>query len=138
MEVFMQQQDGTAPQHVRSVADIQAIRRERVVYTYTVPSELASLGISSVGLVELTAEEEQMAIKRARGDQFRLAGELVKESLREIDGKRVSLADGSVDAAWNRMPAKIRSLVLQAYAQIHNPPEGAAEGFLQSRQVRAG
>jgi hypothetical protein len=36
------------------------------------------------------------------------------------------------------MTPKVRSLVLQAYAEIHAPPEGAAEGFLRSRRLKVG
>lgn len=108
----------------------------RPEYTYDLPEALAkSIGITSITLVELTSDEEMMAARRAAGDQVRLAWELPKESLRGVSGKRVGAADGSIDAAWNGLHPKARSLVMQAYNDLHNPAQEDVKTFLASRQV---
>ena len=114
---------------------VEEARTTRAVFTYTVPVGMGG-DIKSVGLVELTASEELMAAKRASGEGARLAYEMAKTSLVEVNGSKVGLADGSADSAWNKMPPKVRNLVIQAFASLHAPPEDDAASFLASRQVR--
>jgi hypothetical protein len=114
-------------------------QNQRQTYSYKVPPKLAaSTGIESVTLVELTADEEIAAAKRSRNDNVRLAYELVKSSLVGVNGKQVSLADGTADAAWNRMDPKVRALALQAYASLHNAEEEDVADFINSRSVNVG
>jgi len=111
----------------------------RPKYTYNLPTLISSqIEVQSVTLVELTSSEEMMAAKRAQNDPIRLAWELPKESLRAIDGKAISTADGSSDQAWESLHPKARSFVMQAYNQLHNPVEPDVAAFLQSRQVEIG
>lgn len=109
----------------------------RPLYVYATPPRLHAVA-KSVGLVELTAEEELMAAKRANNNPVRLAYELAKESLRQFDGRAVSLADGTSDTAWNVMGPVLRTLVITAYQEIHNPREDDAATFLASREVQFG
>jgi hypothetical protein len=109
----------------------------RVVNTFDVPPGISS-AIKQVGLIELTADEELMATKRSRQDNVRLAYELAKQSLTEINGNKISIADGSADKAWNEMSPKLRNLVIRAYAELHAPPDEEADDFLKSRKARAG
>jgi len=114
-------------------------RADRPVYTYAIPNKLSrESGISSVSLTELTAEEELMASKRSRNDAFKLASELTKTSLVMVDGKRMSMADGSADAAWNTMHPKVRQLVMRAYSQLHSVEDEDESSFLTSCQVDVG
>ncbi len=108
--------------------------KAEVVYTYDVGPSLHD-EIRSVGLVELTAEDEIAATRRARGDSIRLAFELGKQSLRYIDGKRVGLGDGSVDTQWERLGARLRNLVLQAFADINSAEDDQIATFRKSRKV---
>lgn len=115
------------------------VEKGRPLYEYTIPETLAGkFGVKSVGLVELTAEEEIFATKRSRNDVVRLGFELAKESLRTVDGKPVSTTDGSADRAWQLMHPKIRQLVVGAYGDIHNPSDQEAAVFRKSLQVRVG
>ena len=118
---------------VEAVAAVN--KKTRPVYLYDVPQSVPG-DIRCVGLVELTSEDELDATKRARGDTMRLAFELAKQSLVEVNEKPVTQADGSVDSAWDKMGAQVRNLVLTAYAKLHAPSEGVAEGFLKSQRVR--
>lgn len=109
----------------------------RVVYEYDVPAEYAGLReIKTIGLVELTAEEEMQATRRARGDGIRLAFELSKQSLHEVNGEKINHSDGSGDRLWNEMPPKVRNLVLRAYTELHSPDDEATMGFTASRRVK--
>ena len=116
---------------------LEAVKSSRAVHTYTLPERLHP-SIKTVGLVELTPVEELMATKRSGSDGIRLAYELAKQALAEINGAPVRLADGSSDTAWESMGAKVRNLVLGAYADLHTPPDGAADAFLKSHEVRVG
>ena len=106
----------------------------RVVYTYDVPEGMHS-EIETVGLVELTAEDEISATRRARSDQIRLAFELAKQSFRYVNGEEVKLANGTADKAWNLMGSQLRNLVLQAFTEIHTPQDDAVDSFRASRRV---
>jgi hypothetical protein len=109
---------------------------DRAKHIYTLPAKLAALSdVKSVTLVELTADEEIMAAKRARGDQVRLALELPKEAFRGMNGKPLSSSDGSVDKEWDRLHPVVRSCVMQAYNALHNPGQEDVTAFLQSRQT---
>lgn len=110
----------------------------RPVHIYEVSPELSDgCGVTSIGLVELTADEELMAAKRTRDDSMKLGFELIKQSMAEINGATVSLADGTTDRAWNTMSAKLRHVLLQAWHEIHKAKEEVEKGFLKSRRVRA-
>lgn len=109
----------------------------RAVHTFTVPEAVAAqTGVKSVGLVELTALDELAAAKKAKGDTTRLAYELSKAALVEINGEKMSLVDGSLDRAWVKLHPIIRNMVLAAYSELHAPPEGSVDDFLKSRQVK--
>jgi hypothetical protein len=111
----------------------------RPKHTYKIPSQIAeATGTASVGLVELTAMEEMQATKKAGTDTMRIAFELAKSSLVEMNGKPLSRANGEHDSAWQNMHPKIRSLVLQAYTKIHQPESDEVEGFLESATVEVG
>jgi hypothetical protein len=135
-------QSAFSPQNVASPAELLqagAASGNRVIYFYAIPAELAKeKNIREVGLVELTADEELMCTKRANNNPIRLAYELAKESLRQIDKVTLSTADGSADVAWNKMGSKIRTLVVTAYNKLHNPTETEGDGFLKSQKVTVG
>lgn len=111
----------------------------RPKHVFQIPAGMAeATGVSSVGLVELTAIEEMQATKKAGSDTMRIAFELAKSSLVEMNGKPLSRANGEHDSAWQTMHPKIRSLVLQAYTRIHQPESDEVEGFLGSATVEVG
>lgn len=110
-------------------------RAKRAHHVYDVPKN-AEAGFTSVTLVELTAEEELQATRRARGDVVRVAYELAKQCLVAVDGKHIGLEDGTVDEAWAKMGPKLRTLIMTAYAELHTPAESDAGNFLKSRRVR--
>jgi hypothetical protein len=107
----------------------------REIHTFTIPPPLQN-GIKTVGLVELTAEEELNATKRAQGDGLRLAYEMTKISLVEIDGKTLVRSEGDTDAAFERMHPKVRSLVVSAFNSLHAPDDKETLDFLKSRSSR--
>jgi hypothetical protein len=107
----------------------------RAINTFKVPSSIGG-SVLSVGLVELTADEEMMAEKRAGADRPRVAVELSKQALAEVNGKPVNLTDGSADTAWNSLPAKVRTLVITAYTRLHIPSDEEMGGFFASMEVR--
>lgn len=118
--------------------------RSRLVHVFDVPVSVGAGNIARVGLVELTIDEEQRAHKVSRGEGARLSYEMLKLSLVEVhatDGavRKVVKHDGSADRLWNdEIGPQLRQLLILAYAEVHNPPEAAIDGFLKSRTVRAG
>ena len=109
----------------------------RTLHVFTFPEGLAKeVGYKSVGIVELTADEQLQATKRCGQDAIRLAYELAKESLRAVDGSTVGAADGSVDKVWAALNPKALNLVIRAYSDIHNPNVEDVDSFLSSRTVK--
>jgi hypothetical protein len=121
----------------KNALEVLATKPSRTLNVFEIPADVAQgeMPIQSIGLHELTADEEIQAAQRSRGDSFQLAAELTKQALVEVNGKPVSLGDGSVDSAFNRMGSQIRNLVMEAYSNIHSPPQGAAKSFLRTRKV---
>ena len=117
---------------------MEATKKDRPIYVYDVPPVCGDTAITSIGLVQLTTGEELMAAKRAHGDNFKLAFELAKQCVVEVNGEKVGVGDGSVDTAWNKMTPQTRNLVMGEYAALHAPPDGAEEAFRKSRRVKVG
>ena len=107
---------------------------QRPRYTYNLPNA-DEVGVKTITLVELKADEELLATKRARSDPFRLAYELAKTCLVALDGKAIDVTDGSREIAWDSMHPKVRAFVVQAYTSLHQPKEEEVSDFLLSRQV---
>ncbi len=110
-------------------------KQSRTVHVFDLPESVPG-DIKQVSIVELTAQEELLASKRAGGDPFRIAYELAKQALVEINGEKVGLADGSADAVWAKMHPVVRELVVKAHQSTHNATEEQTRDFLQSRKVR--
>ena len=109
---------------------------ERPIYTFDVPEYMQrDVGVKTISLVELTANEELMAAKRARNDQAATMYELVKASVVAVDGKPLTLSDGTVDTWMDQANPKLRTLVTQAYNSLHTIQEADAMVFLKSRRV---
>jgi hypothetical protein len=118
---------------------LAAPQAARAVHIFTFSPEIQKeLGVTSVGLHELTIDEELAASQRANSSPFRLAYEMPKQALVEVDGQPVSLADGSADIAWSKLSPRARQFVMTAYSKIHNATEDEAKVFLQSQTVRVG
>ncbi len=125
-----------------AVAKASSSVSERTINWFTVPEDIANeTGVVRVGLVELTSGEELLASNRASNNAIRLAFELAKESVRFANNEEINTADGSADVFWGRtrpgMP-KLRSLVLAAFGDIHNPSNAEIDSFLKSRSMKAG
>lgn len=126
-------------QSLQDPNDVSVVRgKSRPVFTYVIPPKLHRYGIKTVGLIELTANEELMATRRSAMSPMALAAELAKESLRKVDSKSVSTTDGTADFAFNTMHPKIRTLVMSAYNLLHNPDGDDTKGFLDSQEMSVG
>lgn len=113
------------------------VKKNRAVNLFDVPNDIAeSSGVLQVGMVTLTAEEELLCFKRAKGENAKLAMELSKASLVEADGKPLSHVDGSIDSFWKDLDPKLRQLILTAYADLHSAGDENQESFLKSRKIR--
>ena len=118
------------------IEEATAAKATRAVYEYKVPSHVAN-GVEKVGLIKLTAREEIMATCLARNDAIRLAYELAKASLVELNGELIDKTNGDDDVAWEKMDPQVRDLVMSAYGDLHTLPVEVTESFLASRTVRA-
>ena len=124
---------------LKSAADAHAAANQnepRAVHTFTVPKHLGGK-LEKVSLVEINTGEELMAVARARQDPLLLGFSLAQQALYAVkyadkEPQRVSTGDGSAEAAYAAMPAKVRQLVLTAYTRLHNPVEDDQKDFLDS------
>lgn len=114
---------------------LQAARKARPVHIFEVPQSVPS-EIRTLGVVELTANEELQATRRVAGDQFRLAYELALASLVEVDGQAVKLSDGTADKAFNDMGPRGRQLLMQAYHKVNGVEQEQTASFLSSQKIR--
>lgn len=107
----------------------------RPVFEYDVPDRL---GGGTIGIVKLTTAEEMMATVRAGTDSAKLVYELAKQALVAVNGRGVTLADGSADRAWDTMDPAVRNLVVMAYGDLHVPQEDEVKAFRASQRVKVG
>lgn len=105
---------------------------KRVVHRFKVPASIPG-EVREIGLVELTAEDELRVEQRCKGASDKRAAELVKSAICEVNGKAVSVMDGSVHNVWNELPAKVRTLVNSAWLRLHMASDEELEGFFASR-----
>jgi len=117
----------------------ESMGRQRVVYEFDIPERHQSEEITgTVGLVKLNGREEKAASKRARGDSTMLAYELVKQSMYEVDGRRINRGQHEEEKLWNNMDPILRNLILAAYAELHTPEDDEAENFIKGRREKVG
>lgn len=112
----------------------------RTVYEYDLtvllPAELWEGAPKNVGLRDLTAEQELLAMKKAENDSMRYAVEATKLAVCEADGKSLSVDD--VDALWHAATQQVRTLFINAYAENSVPAKAGAQAFMKSRRVKVG
>jgi hypothetical protein len=128
-----------------SIEDIHsalAAADHRTLFTYQVPKDIAAMtGVKSVGMVELAPKDMIAAQRRGGEDKAAIMFELVKESWRRVNDKVITTGDGSADIEWCRTEpgwTKLRTLLSQAYAKIHNPKDSENADFLASETVSLG
>jgi hypothetical protein len=82
----------------------------------------------------LKVKEEEIALKRSRGDEHRAHNELAKMCVRAIDGRMV-VWDGSdpaasIDTVWDEIGPKGRAFVRTWHGRMHSPDDSELEDFL--------
>lgn len=122
-----------------SLMDAAQARANRVVFEFPVPKKYRNEVVNeSVGMVKLRAAEEELASRKARNDSTKLAYELVKASIYEVDGKKLSKGDAEEETFWSNCDPKLRQLLLAAYAELHTPEDEDAENFLKGMREKVG
>ncbi len=111
----------------------------RVVFEFDIPESLRDDNVKeSIGLRKINGTEEVEAARACGGEGMRLAFELVKQSLHEIDGKVLNKGDMEHETKWSNMDPKVRNLLLAAYASLHTPEDDETENFLKTRRAKVG
>ena len=105
---------------------------ERTIHRFTVPDSVPG-DIRSLGLVELSADDELRVEARCRGNTDKRAQEMAKAAIVEINGDEVTVADGSADSAWSTMHPKVRMLVMSAWLKLHLASDEETAAFFGSR-----
>jgi hypothetical protein len=124
--------------------------RTRAIYEYEIPDEdglhsevTQTFGsLRKIGVRLLTPLEDKNAARACRGDPMQLAFELAKRSIAEVTNERgdvieILSRDAMHDELWGQMHPKIRSMVIQAYADNASPEEQTTASFLNSRKIKA-
>lgn len=111
---------------------LQEHKVARVIHRFEVPKSIPG-DVRSLGLIELSAEDELRVEARCRGASDKRAQEMAKAAIAEVNGKPVNVADGSCDSAWSTMHPKVRMLVSSAWLKIHLASDEETEAFFGSR-----
>ncbi len=111
---------------------LQDTNKDRTIHRFKVPDSIPG-DIRSLGLVELTADDELKVEARCKGNSDKRAQEMAKAALAEINGQPVSVSDGSADSAWSGMHAKVRMLVTSAWLKLHLATDEESAAFFGSR-----
>lgn len=110
---------------------------DRIIHRFEVPASVPG-EIRSLGMVEITADEELKAEARCKGAPDKRAAEMTKQALVEVNGEAVRIGDGSVEKAWNNMHPKVRTLVASAWVRLHLANDDEVEDFFASRTQNVG
>ena len=105
---------------------------DRVIHRFEIPASIPG-DVRSLGLVEITAQEELNAEQRCKGSPDKRAAEMAKSALVEVNGQKVQFADGSVDRAWNTLHPKVRTLIASAWVKLHLANDDEVDSFFASR-----
>lgn len=109
---------------------------ERVITYYDIPKEYGS-AYKTVGLRALNAVEEQDASRSAAADMLKAQYEAVKRMIVRLDGKKVSVADGTVDAFFDHCDPRLRQLLTTVYVRASSPTKKEAADFFKSARATA-
>lgn len=113
----------------------------RTVHTYTFPPSCQTEypAYQTVSFLELTPDDEIMAAGRAgTGNEGKLAYEKIKAALYALNGKRISLGDGTTDTELAKCPPKVREFIGAAFMDLHSVEKEDVKVFLQSHSAKAG
>ncbi len=111
----------------------------REVYEFNIPAAYQCEDAQkTIGIRKLRSAEEVEATRACQGESMRLAWELSKASLIEVDGKRLIHHEGQADTKWDKFDPKLRALVVAAYAKLHTPEDDETENFLASMTMKIG
>lgn len=105
---------------------------DRVIHRFSVPESIPG-EVRSIGMVEITAEEELLVEQRCKGASDKRAQEMTKTAIVEVNGQKVGLSDASVDRAWNEFHPKVRTLVTSAWVKLHLASDDEVDSFFASR-----
>lgn len=107
------------------------VKADRVVYRFDVPASIPG-EIRSIGMVELTADEEVGIEVRCKNYPEKRAVEIAKAAIWEVNGQRITNGAGELDKAWNEMSPKLRSLVNRMWIKLHIADDSEAAFFEKS------
>jgi hypothetical protein len=130
--------------NVPSEIAVLSPRSNRPTHTYDVPPRgWAIVGIKSIGLVRLTADEEIAVLQKARssaklGDAVRVQYELAKAAIVSIDGQALRQHTEALEVAWNALTPPARTLLLRAYQDLHAVDEDITADFLKGKTTTVG
>lgn len=117
----------------------------RPIYVFDLPEDAVALSDKyikkSVGLVKLTMREELEALDQAGGSANAGAKAgyfMVLKALVEVDGRRINKGDGEDEIILNNTDPAIRSLIVEAQADLTGNTKKASADFLKSRKVKVG
>lgn len=118
----------------------QAKTDNRPVYEFELPEELTALDDpyvkKSFGLVKARMEDEIKATSGVNGNAGKMSYNLIKAALVEIDGRRLNRSEGEEETALNLMDPAIRSVIMDAYADLSTVEDSVAKKVKASRKIK--
>lgn len=112
----------------------------RPVFEFDLPEELTVLDDpyvkKSFGLVKLRMDDEVKAATGVSGNAAKLSYNMAKAALVEVDGRRLNRAEGEEETVLNHMDPAIRSVIMDAYADLCSVEESVAKKVKASRKIK--
>jgi len=113
----------------------------RAIFTYVVPDSMDP-AVRKIGIVKLTHKEQRDATERAINSEVLQAGgtdalfmELAKASVVKVNGAAVSVADETLDRAWESMDLVLRKMVKDEWQKLNLPSLDDQAAFIKSQAV---
>jgi hypothetical protein len=112
---------------------------QRAIYEYTLPEELQGQDNfikKTIGLVKLKMSEEVKCAERSGSNQVKLSYLFLRDALVEVDGRKVNKGDGEDETILENCDAAVRSMLLEAYADMSTVENKQVKKFLGSRTIK--
>jgi hypothetical protein len=128
------------PPDAQKLVDARRAPSDRPITTYTLPDDavrqsLSKTPVRKVGMRDLTAEEERLALALGKFEPGKADHEAVKLSIVALDGRAVNNGEGEVDTFWSQCGPKARSLLTEAYERRSGFTMKEAVDFFKSAET---
>lgn len=112
-----------------------SVPKGRICYFIRIRAELTDTpwkGDRQAICWSMSVGDKRIALQRSMNNAQRASDEMVKQTIRAIDGELVSLENARIDIWWDEIGERGRMLLDRVFAQLHVPMPSQIDDFLKN------